>query len=179
MIIDLLFCVLLILACIKGYRKGLIIAVFSVIALIAGLAAALKLSAVVADNLRGSINLSAKWLPFVSFAIVFFAVVFLVYWGGKLVEKTFQMVLLGWVNRLGGIILYVALYTVILSIFLFFAEKMVLLNPSEFHSSFTYPFIQPWGHKAIDGLGKIIPVFKDMFRELETFFDGLPYKSPL
>ncbi len=40
MIIDILFGILLLLAVIKGWRRGLIIAVFSVIAIIVGIAAA-------------------------------------------------------------------------------------------------------------------------------------------
>ena len=39
--IDIAFAIILIIACIKGYQKGLIIAVFSIIAFIIGLAAAL------------------------------------------------------------------------------------------------------------------------------------------
>jgi len=178
MFIDFIFAVIIIIACIKGYQRGLVVAVFSIIAFILGLAAALKLSTVVADHLKGSISVSAKWLPFISFALVFLAVVLLVRWGGKLVEKTFQMAMLGWVNRIGGIILYAALYIIIFSIFLFYAEKLLLLKPSVIQSSQTYPFVQPWGPKVIDGFGKILPVFKDMFSELESFFSGLSDKIP-
>ena len=75
MLIDFAFAALLILAIIKGYQKGLIIAIFSIIAFIVGLAAALKLSTVVAAYLKDSISISAKWLPFIAFALVFFIVV--------------------------------------------------------------------------------------------------------
>ena len=168
--IDIIFAIIIIIACIKGYQKGLIIAVFSIIAFIIGLAAALKLSAVVAGWLNGQANISAKWLPFISFALVFFVVVLLVRMGGKLIEKTFQMVLLGWINRLGGIVFYVALYIIIFSVFLFYAEKGKLLQPSTIQSSQTYNFVQPWGPIVIDNFGKIIPLFKDMFTDLEAFF---------
>src|SRR5436190_11370237 len=101
MLIDLTFAILLILAIIKGYQKGLIIAVFSIIAFVIGLAAALKLSAVVAAYLKDSVSVSAKWLPFIAFAVIFFAVIILVRLGAKLVEKAFQVVMLGWLNRIG------------------------------------------------------------------------------
>jgi len=176
MFIDLIFAAILVLACIKGYQRGLIIAVFSIVAFIVGLAAALKCSALVAGYLKGSISVSAKWLPFISFFIVFIGVVLLVRLGGKMVEKTFQMVLLGWVNRAGGVILFAALYTIIFSIFLFYAEKLHLLQPSTISSSQTYSLVQPWGPRVINGFGKLIPVFKDMFSELESFFSGLSDK---
>jgi membrane protein required for colicin V production len=176
MLIDFAFAALLILAIIKGYQKGFIIAIFSIIAFIIGLAAALKLSTAVAAYLKDSISVSAKWLPFIAFALVFFVVIILVRLGAKLIEKTFQAVMLGWLNRIGGILLYAALYLIILSIFIFYAEKLQLLQPEALKSSQTYPFIQPWGPKVMDNFGRLIPVFKDMFTELGDFFNSLSNK---
>lgn len=176
MLIDFAFAVLLILAIIKGYQKGLILAVFSIIAFIVGLAAALKLSTVVAAWLKDSISVSAKWLPFIAFALVFLIVVLLVRLGAKLVERSFQAMMLGWANRIGGILLYAALYLIILSIFIFYAEKLQLIRPTTIQSSATYNFIQPWGPKVMDNIGRIIPVFKDMFIELGDFFNSLSNK---
>ena len=176
MLIDFTFAALLILALIKGYQKGFIIAVFSIIAFILGLAAALKLSTAVAGYLKESISVSAKWLPFIAFALVFLIVIILVRLGAKLIEKTFQAVMLGWLNRIGGIVLYAALYLIILSIFIFYAEKLQLLQPAAVESSQTYHFIQPWGPKVMDNFGRLIPVFKDMFTELGDFFNSLSNK---
>lgn len=174
--LDIIFAILIIVACVKGYQKGLIIAVFSVVAFIVGLAAALKLSAAVAGWLGTHSGINTKWLPLLSFAIVFFAVVLLVRLGAKAIEKTFQMAMLGWVNRIGGMFFYAVLYILIFSIFLFYAEKMHLLDAAAVQSSQTYPFVQPWGPVVIDGFGKVIPVFKDMFTELETFFGDVSNK---
>lgn len=176
MLIDLIFAALFILAIIKGYQKGLILATFSILAFIVGLAAALKLSTIVAAYLKDSISISAKWLPFIAFALVFLVVVLLVRLGAKFVEKTIQVVLLGWVNRIGGILLYAALYLIFLSIFIFYAEKLQLLQPATIQSSVTYKFIQPWGPKLMDNIGSIIPFFKDMFTQLGDFFNLLSNK---
>ena len=176
MLIDLIFAMLIIVAVFKGFRRGFIVAIFSVIAFIVGLAAALKLSAAMAEYLNGSLNVSAKWLPFLAFAVVFFIVVLLVRLGAKLIEKTFQAVLLGWLNRIAGILLYLVLYLIILSIFIFYAERLQLLQPAAIENSVTYHFIQPWGPKVMDNFGKIIPVFKDMFTELGVFFNSLSNK---
>ncbi|MFZ1856027.1 MAG: CvpA family protein, partial [Chitinophagaceae bacterium] len=48
MLIDLIFAVILVLAILKGYQRGLVIGLFSLVAVIIGLAAAMKLSTVVA-----------------------------------------------------------------------------------------------------------------------------------
>ena len=71
MILDIIVAVILILAVIKGYRQGLIVALFSFIALIIGIAAAMKLSVVAAGYIGKAVNISDRWLPIISFAVVF------------------------------------------------------------------------------------------------------------
>ena len=178
MILDLIASVILILAVIKGFRQGLIVALFSVIAFIVGLAAAMKLSVVVAGYIGKAVNVSDKWLPIISFAVVFLIVVILVRLGAKFIQKSVELAMLGWVNRLGGILLYAALYILIFSILLFYAEQLNFIKPETVKKSVTYEYIQPWGPKLMDGIGKIIPVFKGMFKDLENFFDGVSRQVP-
>lgn len=170
MTIDVIFLILMIFAIIKGYQKGLIVAVFSLLAFIIGLAAAMKLSAVVAGYIGKAVNVSDKWLPVISFILVFIVVVIAVRWAAALLQKAVEAVLLGWVNRIGGIIVYAVLYTTIFSIILFYARQLNLLKPETISESKTWGFIQPWGPKAIDGFAVVIPFFKDMFSQLESFF---------
>jgi membrane protein required for colicin V production len=174
MIIDIIFLLLMLMACIKGYSKGLIVALFSIIGFIVGLAAALKLSAYAAEKLSSTFNTTGKWLPFISFLIVFLAVVILVNLGGKLVQKSVEMILLGWVNRIGGILLYAFLYSVLLSVFLFYAVQLHFLSAETITDSQVYGYLQPLGPKVINSLGNIVPIFKDMFGQLEEFFGKLP-----
>jgi len=178
MIIDIIVVIILILAVIKGYRQGLIVALFSVIAFIIGLAAALKLSAVVAGHLGKAVKVSDKWLPIISFAVIFLIVVLLVRLGATFIQKTVELAMLGWLNRVGGILLYAGLYILIFSILLFYADQLDLIKPGTKTSSVTYNYIQPWGPKLMDGLGKIIPIFKGMFADLEEFFDSVSKQVP-
>ncbi len=176
--IDILFGIMMIFAIIKGYRKGLIIAFFSMIALIVGLAAALKFSAILATVLENHVSKHTSWIPVVSFILVFTLAVILVNWGAKLIEKAFEVAMLGWFNKAGGIVFYALIYTIIFSVFLFYAETIHLFKPDTLQSSKVYPYVQPLGPKVIDGFGKIIPVFKDMFKELEAFFGNVSEKIP-
>lgn len=176
MLIDLVFAVLVFFGCIKGLRKGLIIALFSVVAFIVGLAAALKLSAVVANKLSENLEISGKWLPVVSFMIVFFIVVLLVNLGGKMIQKTVEMAMLGWVNRIGGIILFIFIYSMIYSIFLFYGAQLHIIKDETIKASQIYPYIQPLAPKVLGIIGGIIPVFKDIFAQLTQFFDQVSNK---
>jgi len=178
MILDFIVAVILILAVIKGYRQGLIVALFSVIAFIIGLAAALKLSVVVAGYIGQAVKISDKWLPIISFAIVFLIVVLLVRLGARFIQKTVEFAMLGWLNRLSGILLYAGLYILIFSILIFYADQLGFIKPETKNESVTYAYIQPWGPKLMEGLGKIIPIFKGMFSDLEDFFDGVSKQVP-
>jgi membrane protein required for colicin V production len=177
MLLDIILLVLVILAVIKGYQRGLIIGVFSFIAIIIGLAAAMKLSTIVAGYLGNTVTISAQWLPVISFAIVFILAVMLIRWGANLLEKTAEVALLGWVNKIGGMLLYLAIYILVYSIVLFYATEIKLLQSATIEQSATYSLIQPWGPKAVNSFGTIIPVFKDMFTDLETFFEGIAQKA--
>lgn len=178
MIIDIIIVILLVMAAIKGYQRGLIVALFSVIAFIIGLAAAMKLSAAVAGYIGKAVKVSDQWLPVISFAVVFIVFVLLIRWGANLIQKGVELALLGWVNRLGGVLLYCGLYILIFSVLIFYAEQVELLKPETKNASVTYPYVQPWGPVVIDGFGKIIPVFKNMFTQLQEFFGTVSGQIP-
>lgn len=173
MLLDIVFAVVLVLAVIKGYQRGLIVGLFSLVSVIIGLAAAVKLSAAVAGYIGEAVKVSEEWLPVIAFALVFIAVVVLIRLGANAIEKAIEVVMLGWLNKLAGILLYVIIYTLVFSVLLFYAEQMKLIQPATIEKSVTYSYVQPWGPKVIDGLGSVIPFFKDMFDELSAFFSGV------
>lgn len=177
MIIDIAFALIMILAIFKGISKGFIVGIFSLLAFIIGLAAAVKLSAVVAAYLSKNVMPATKWIPVISFLLVFILVVLLVGLGAKILKKTIEFAMLGWLDRIGGMVLYIIIYTIIFSVILFFAEKVFLLKPDVIAASVVYKYVSPWGPKVIDNLGKIIPFFKDMFMQLEHFFEGVAHKT--
>lgn len=173
MFIDVSFFIVMIVAVFKGFTKGFIVGIFSFVAFIIGLAAALKLSVIVAHHLQTSSAITGKWLPVISFALVFIVVVLLVNIGARVLKKTVSLVMLGWIDRLGGILLYVCIYSIIFSIILFFAEKTFLIKAETVTASSVHDYVAPWGPKVIDNVGKIIPVFRDLFSQLKSFFETL------
>lgn len=178
MIIDIILAVLMLLAAIKGYSKGLIVAVFSLVAIVVGLAAAIKLSVVAANYIGNATNVSGEWLPFISFLAVFLGVSLLIRWGAAGIEKVVQIALLGWINRLGGILFFAIIYILIYSVLLFYAVQMNILKPSTLTQSATYAYIATWGPKAINGISSLLPFFKGMFDDLQHFFGGLASNQP-
>ena len=114
--ISICISILIVLAAIKGYRQGLIVAIFSIVAFIIGLAAAIKTFNCCCGYIGSAVKVSEKWLPIISFAIVFLIVVLLVRLGAKLIQKGVEFAMLGLVNSLAGF------YYMYYYIFLFLAS---------------------------------------------------------
>jgi len=176
MSIDVLFLLFMVLAVLRGLRQGFIIAVVAAVALVIGLAAAIKLSTLVAGYGREHTHISSRWLPVLAFLLVFIVVVIGVRAGGRLAEKAIDLALLGWLNKLAGVLLFAVLYTIILSVLLFYAVQVHLVSADTLSSSVTYSFIRPWGPVVINEFGKFVPWFKGMFAQLEDFFGHLGNK---
>ena len=172
MVIDILFAIILVIAVYKGYTRGLIVAVFSFIAVMLGLAAALKLTTVSVLYAQHHWHTNWRWLPVICFIILFLGVILLVRLGASALQKLVELALLGWLNRLGGILLYCIIFTISYSILLWIANQLYWLSPETKLQSVTYSFIAPVGPAVIDGMGIVIPLFKDMFAGLQSFFDS-------
>jgi membrane protein required for colicin V production len=172
MFIDFVFFILLLTAVFKGYSRGLIVAIFSLVAFFIGLIAAMKLSAAVAVWLQDKTGTQTTWMPFIAFILVMAVVMLLIRFGAKMIEKAAEFVMFGWLNKLGGILFYAIIYIMFFSIVLFYAKNMNLISDETIANSKTYSFIAPWGPKVVEAIGSVIPVFKGLFDQLETFFDG-------
>jgi membrane protein required for colicin V production len=178
MSIDLVLLLILVMAAFKGFSRGLVMAIFSFIALFVGLAAALKLSSTVANYFRDTEGIPSQWWPVLAFLGVFILAALLVRMAGGIVEKTFEIASLGWINKIGGFLVYATLYVLLYSVVLFFLSQMDLVSPETISKSVSYPYIEPWGPWAISGIGKLVPAFRDVFTDLQEFFGKLGNRLP-
>ncbi len=86
----------------NGYKKGLIIEVASLAAFILGLYFAFSFSDFTAGYLKQYFTISPKYMAAVSFIVTFIGVVIVVLALAKLLEKVVNILLLGFLNKLGG-----------------------------------------------------------------------------
>ncbi len=172
MTIDIIFVIILVIAVYKGFTRGLIVAVFSFVAVLLGIAIALKLSAVAALYVQQHWHVHARWVPVACYIGLFIGVVLLVRLGATALQQLVKLAMLGWADRLGGIVLYVLVYTISYSVLLWIANQLYLLSPVVKMQSVVYPWIAGWGPWTIDTLGRLLPLFKDAFAQLERFFDN-------
>lgn len=103
--LDIIIILLLIWGGWKGFRKGLIIELFTLFALFLGLYAGIHFSDYVADQMSSGGIEEKSYTPVVAFIITFLAVGAMVYFGGKAIEKVVKVAQLSAVNKILGIAL--------------------------------------------------------------------------
>jgi len=122
--IDLVLGIILIIAAIQGFRKGLIVEAASLAALILGIWGAIKFSDWTAGYISKTFNYHPESLNTIAFVITFVVIVILVHILGKILDTTVKAVALGFLNRLAGIIFGVLKTAVILSILLLLFDSV-------------------------------------------------------
>ena len=120
--IDIIIGILLVLAAIRGFRKGFIIEVASLAALILGIWGAIKFSYITENFLKDNFTFNTDHLYLISFVITLFLIVILVHIAGKAVTKFIEAAMLGFINRIAGMAFGVLRSALILSIILIVFE---------------------------------------------------------
>lgn len=122
--IDIIIAVPILWGAYKGFKKGLIIEVASITALLLGIYGTIKFSGYTSALLLENSEIQDSYIPVISFAITFIAIVFGVHFIAKLVDKLVAAVALGFINRLFGAIFGIAKFALIISIILMIFEKI-------------------------------------------------------
>ncbi|MDA9564085.1 CvpA family protein [Flavobacteriales bacterium] len=100
--IDIAIAVPLLWGAYKGFTKGLIIELASIIGLILGGYIGMHFSGVTSSYLEQIISVEDTFMPILSFALTFLIVVLAVYLLAKILEKVVNLVALKLVNKISG-----------------------------------------------------------------------------
>lgn len=122
--IDLVLGIILIIAAIQGFRKGFIVELASLAALVLGIWGGIKFSDWTADFITDITGYQSKNLNTIAFIVTFIAIVIIIHILGKILDNAIKAVALGFLNRLAGIIFGVLKTAVILSILLLLFDSI-------------------------------------------------------
>jgi len=86
----------------KGFSKGFVIEVTTLIALLLGIYIAINFSFYTSDLIREYFTIEEKYMSILSFAITFVIVVIIIMLLGRLLEKFIDMIALGFLDKLAG-----------------------------------------------------------------------------
>lgn len=153
--IDIILIILFIWFGFKGFTKGLIIELASIVALSLGVHGGLKFSYIISNLLID--DLDEKYLPIVSFTITFAVIVACVFVLGKLIEKVVNLAALKLINKLGGAafgVLKIAIITSVLITIIESYDRKLGFIPTDVKSeSMLY-------NPMLDLAGNVLPVIE-------------------
>jgi len=176
MYIDIIFICLVALACYEGIKKGFIQSIISFTAFFIGFFIATKCSATVAVYLNQHQWVNYKWIPFLSFILVLALVYVVMNLLGKIIEKSAELIMLGWFNKLTGILLYLLMYGLFYSMMLYYLNQLHVLSDKQINASFFYNKLAPIAPMVLVHVGKWVPIFKNMIHHLEEYFKSVSNK---
>jgi membrane protein required for colicin V production len=158
--LDILTGTLLIVAILQGIRNGFIKALLSFFSFFIGLIVAYQLAGWVARQLKEYTKIESHWLPFISFIIVLLAVLFLIRWVSGLLQQTAEVLMLGWLNKLLGIVLYSFIYFTIWSALVYFLQILGVLEAVKMKDAYSYSYLQKWWPYCTDKMSQWLPFIK-------------------
>lgn len=170
--LDFVTAIVLALGFFRGYRKGLIVALFSFVAVVLGVLVALKLSHLLSAWLMES-GVGGRWAPMVAYVLLFVGVGFLVRRGAKAIEGLTNAVMLGLFNKLAGGVLYALIGAIVWSSLLWLAARIGLVSEETKAASKTYAYLEPLAPAMYEKAGIVLPFARSAFNDLSTTLDSM------
>lgn len=115
-LIDIILLIILGIAGVTGFRKGFIAQIAMFVALLLGIWACLHLADHTAAFLTQHFDFAKQSTALWAFLVTFALTVLLVYLLGRLVTKTIRILLIGWLDRLLGLLFSILKVALIISV---------------------------------------------------------------
>jgi len=141
-ILDIIFLVPLLFALYRGFKKGMVYMIASLLALVLGILGAMKLRPLFASLLDSIFNIDPGHMNAIAFAVAFVSIVIVVHLAAFFLDKLIKAVALNFVNRLLGMAVGVLITAFVISMILWplnqvNAERQII-KPEHIEGSLLY-----------------------------------------
>lgn len=147
-----------------GIKNGLVRQLVAIAVIYFGITLSLRFSAPVAEWMEEHVHLTGFWAKTVSFVLIFFVVSLVLSLLGKLVEKIIQISLLGWLNKLLGILATIFLFAIAMSALVYLVDSannyLGFIPKEKIEESRFYPLL-------LDLSKEIFPRLKEFFQDVK------------
>ncbi len=168
MLIDIFLLILLSLAAYKGWTKGFIMAIFVFISYFVALALAFHFSGTVEGYIRSNSSSDSKWYSFLAFILVMIGGIIAVRLVGKLIEKSAELMLLGLVNRVLGILVMATIYITFFAVILVYCSRFGLVGDGQASDSKSLSYLIKYGHWLVAHFSEWMPALKNLFNDAKA-----------
>jgi membrane protein required for colicin V production len=175
-IIDFLFIIPLVFFVFQGFRKGVILELTTMIALIIAVIASLKLTYFCLSYFPG-LKEKSPWVPYFSYIIVFMCFYLLVYAIGKQVNQLIKSINLNVFNRIAGAALGACKVIFLFSFLIWLTEQIDVIPAYIKEKSLSYKYFKDIAPAIISLVSSWIPYFRDIINQIEEFFGKLIIKT--
>ena len=154
--LDIIISILLLLFGWKGFRKGLIIEVVTLLAFAVGIYGALHFSDFTAEHLQDFMEINPQYINTIAFVLTFILLVIAVNLIGRWVTNLIKALNLNFFNKLGGAVFGVAKGVLLCSVFVMVLNNLQLIGvvkPEVREQSKLYPYIEmtvPYVYRGFD-----------------------------
>jgi membrane protein required for colicin V production len=163
---DLVIAIILAVGAFLGYKRGFLMELFFLVALVAGVLLGFKLMGWGVEVLAREFNADTKVLPYLSFLIIFVLVLLLVLFIGNRIKNSLDKTFLGKVDAMAGAVLGVVKYAFSISIIIWIFESFKLDRlDSLAKDSALYPWVAGVAPGVASFFGDFLPFFKETFRQ--------------
>jgi membrane protein required for colicin V production len=122
-LLDLFILIPIVWLWIRGISKGLIIELATLVGMALGIVAAYYFSGNLQDLMKDYFSFTDRVSKIIAYIVIFLIVWIIVYLIGKAIEKTVDMMAMGWFNKILGGIFGLAKGIIIVCIILFIIDK--------------------------------------------------------
>jgi len=121
--LDVVILIPILLALWRGFRRGLILELATLVGLALGIYAGLHFSYYASDLLQSKLEIESEHLPILSFAVTFLVVVIAVFLLGKALERIVKMIAISFFNKLAGALFSVTKVATIIALLLVIFDR--------------------------------------------------------
>lgn len=170
--LDILLLLPLGIGAVKGYRRGLVLEVVSLLALVLAVVGGLALLSAAVPLVRHYVGDAFGLLPLVSFGLVFVAILWGVHLLGGLLKTAVHLTLLGVLDNLLGGAAGVTKWVLGLSLLLHGTRLagLHLLSPGLVAGSLVLPIVQQATPLALQLTGYVLPFAHDLLAKIKIAF---------
>lgn len=166
-ILDIIIIIPLIYGAYKGFTKGLLRELTSLLAVILAITLGFKLMDLVIALIQPYLGENNQIVPLIAFVAIFVVVLILVNLLSKAVKKVLDMTLLGNVDDFAGAVLGILKWAFAMSMILWLLDQAQIIIPKErTEGSILFPFLMAYGPKLIDYVSIILPFTQDLIHSI-------------
>lgn len=157
----------------QGYKKGFVLEIIAIISFILAIIGGFKLMHWGMDFLDQYFDISGNLLPFISFIVIFIAIIVLINLVGKIFKKIIDLTLLGAVDNLAGAILSALKWVLGISIILWLSASFGLdISEDWTEESLLFEPVISFAPNFISFITDYIPFAHDLFEHIQGLLSG-------